>query len=79
MEHENLVKSHGILPILSPHFTKFVRFLLQFTKSKVSKLFRKILNVPNAKFEQRDGHGKSRKSHGKIIGFIFLAKSVGTL
>ena len=35
-------------------------------------------NVVNAKFEQRDGHGKLRSGCGKIMEILF-AKSVGTL
>ena len=80
MEHDKLVKSHGILPILPPDCTKFVVF----STTKKLSIGLENLHCPMfpakrhyCKIEKRDCHEKSRNSHGKVMEKYFV-KSVGT-
>ena len=67
--------SHGILPILLPNCTKFVLSLVA-TKKLSSDLESQHFQTFSAKrhklkIGQRDGHGKSRNGHGKVMEKIF--------
>ena len=63
--------SHGIL---RPNCAKFVFFgqhqeiKQQSRMSNISRLFR---HFPQNVAGKKDGHGKSRNSHGKVMGTIF--------
>ena len=64
----NLVISHGILPL---NFTKFVLFFVtakKFSSNQESLHFRTFSKkCCKCKIVKRDGHGKSRKGHGRIF------------
>ena len=67
LENEN---GHGILSILPLNFTAIV-LLLAFRNSPLVQKVRIFSpfsqNVVNADFDQRDGHGKLRNGHGKVM------------
>ena len=78
----NFVISHRILPISPPNCTKFAHY---FATTKKSNFDIESLHFPmfsakycKYKIEKRDGHGKLRNSHGKVMKKYFV-KSVGTL
>ena len=77
----NFVISHGILLNLPSNFIKFVCFV---TAKKFSRGL-ESLHFPmfspkcrECKIGKRDGHGKSRNGHGKVVEKYFV-KYVGTL
>ena len=59
--------SDGISPFLPPDFTKFMHFFADVKKFSHGSESPHFL-IFSAKFEQRDGHGISRNSHGKNNG-----------
>ena len=76
------VISHGILPL---NFTIFCMIFV--TAKKLNSnlesphfpmFFRQIIKCRKCKMGKRDGHGKSRNGHGKVMG-KYVVKYVGTL
>ena len=72
----NFVISHGILPILPLNCTKCVRFMPPLSINVGSPHFPP--KHQEGKLDERDGHGKLRNSHGKVMHKYFV-KSVETL
>ena len=58
------------------HFIADIKIFASVQKVDIHRTF--LQNVNEAKFEQRDGHWKSRNGHRKVMDF-FWAKYVGTL
>ena len=69
----NFMTSRGVLTILSANSSTCVLFLLILRNLLLIQKVHIFLTFPqnaanaNAKFEQRDGHGKSRNGHGKVM------------
>ena len=78
----NFVISHAILPILPLNCMTFVFFFVTTKKVCICvecPIFRCFpQNAANVKIEKRDGHGKLKNDHGKVMKKYFV-KSVGTL
>ena len=67
--------SQGILQILPPNFTKFVYFFVTAKKlsSNLESLYFPTFSTKcrECKIGKRDGHGKSRNGHGKVMEKMF--------
>ena len=72
----NFVNSHGILPLLPPNCTKFVSFFATTKKLiiRVESLHFPVFSTKcrEYKIKKRDGHGKLRNCHGKVMEEIFV-------
>ena len=75
--------NHGIFKSPLPRFYQIHPFCVTFKElASVQKVYSFLpfrQNVANAKFEQRDSHGKIRNGNGKVVEMFFFIKSVGTL
>ena len=75
----NFVVSHGILPILPQNYSIFLVNSKKLSSDLESPHFPMFsAKHCECKIGERNGHGKSRKGHGKVMDKYFV-KSVGTL